>query len=483
MASERSTGRAVIGVSALALIGLLAVLAVVLFGVRAGVGPAVRLPDWPGPWPPVSDRADRGRLAIGAAVAVGVLVAVWWQLGGRTEAGGLGLPAIAAIVSVWSVPLVLAPPLLSLDVFSYAALGRMADFGLNPYGTGPSVLGQTPFLLAVDPLWRHTPSPYGPVMLQVLHAVAELSGSRLVLAVALLRVIAALAVIAAIILAVRAAGPASRSSVLVLAALNPLVLLHLVSGAHLDAMVGALAVAVVCVTVRGHRQAGLALAVIAGLIKAPGLVLVVFVLMYTARAWTGGRWRGFAGLTVTGLATVTTAYLLLPDAFGWVSALGTSGRVRTWYVPSSLVSSVIGTVLDGVGAGVSAPTVLALGRAITMLAGATIALVLIWRATRGGVRTALCGVGWALVTVALTGPTLYAWYLGWGVFAAAAGSRPRGRRALLLICGLLSFTSMPDLRSATPVALLSAAAFLVLILYRSRPTQIRPAPIAAAHRE
>ena len=63
--------------------------------------------------------------------------------------------------------------------------------------------------------------------------------------------------------------------------------------------------------------------------------------------------------------------------------------------------------------------------------GAVVAARLLWYATEGPERAAYIGVGWGLVAVAFSGPSMYPWYLTWGLFAAAVGSRTRGRLALL----------------------------------------------------
>ena len=44
--------------------------------------------------------------------------------------------------------------------------------GLDPYSVGPVTLGSNPILSMVDPLWRSSPAPYGPVTLLMLPLVA-----------------------------------------------------------------------------------------------------------------------------------------------------------------------------------------------------------------------------------------------------------------------------------------------------------------------
>ena len=74
-----------------------------------------------------------------------------------------------------------------------------------------------------------------------------------------------------------------------------------------------------------------------------------------------------------------------------------------------------------------------MGRALTLAAGALVALRLLWHATEGPERDAYVRVGWGLMVLAFSGPTTYPWYLTWGMFAVAIGSRLRGRLVLLAL--------------------------------------------------
>ncbi len=57
------------------------------------------------------------------------------------------------------------PPLGSADHLSYAAYGRIAAAGGDPYSVPPVdwAGGHDPVTSAVEPPWTRTPSVYGPV--------------------------------------------------------------------------------------------------------------------------------------------------------------------------------------------------------------------------------------------------------------------------------------------------------------------------------
>ena len=102
------------------------------------------------------------RLAV-ALVWVGMaLLAVGWlaiALEARGHPGRLTVRRATLVGAAWVIPLALAPPLFSRDVYSYLAQGTILHLGLNPYHRAPAILaglhhGHT--LAATSPFWRHT---------------------------------------------------------------------------------------------------------------------------------------------------------------------------------------------------------------------------------------------------------------------------------------------------------------------------------------
>jgi hypothetical protein len=216
----------------------------------------------------------------------------------------------------------------------------------------------------------------------------------------------------------------------VLTALNPVVLVHLVSGAHLDVLIGLLAVLVVACTRAGRPGLAMALAVVATAFKLPGSVLVAFVLLDVARRTPGPlRSRALAPVVAAGLAVTAAVVALCPDPFGWVRALGVPGLVRNGIAPSTWMAYAAGA-LTGHLSGPELDLAFTLGRTAMGMLGVGAVLTLLWSATSGSTRQAFRGVGWALIALAATGPAFYPWYLAWGLFATAAGAGPRGRFAL-----------------------------------------------------
>jgi alpha-1,6-mannosyltransferase len=445
--------------------GLAAIAVVVTLTVQAGMDMASHPPHWPFVRPATRSEVQRGVLGTGIVLAVAGLVAAWARLHrGAAESTLRWRPWGAA--AAWALLFVLAPPLFSSDVYSYAAVGRLVELGQDPFVVGPAALGHGGFLAAVDPFWRETPTPYGPVLVALAHGAAVLAGGSVLLTVVVLRAVAIVSVVVAAVLAVRAADPAVRAGVLVLTVLNPLVLLHLVSSAHLDALVGGAAVAVVVLAMRRRWCLAMALAVTAFLVKAPGAVLIGFVLLHVLRAAEPRRRvRELGQVLVTGAGSLAACALLVPDPFGWVHALDVPGKAVNLAAPSAWLAAL----LDGLGElnlhTMSHRTVVALSRDLALVVGALLVLWLLWRGTGRSDRAgALRCVGAALLVVALSGPVLHPWYLAWGLFAVAAGGRRREQDGLVVLCGLATLLGLPGMPSM-PVVLQVLVWSAVLVLW------------------
>jgi|tagenome__1003787_1003787.scaffolds.fasta_scaffold20990052_7 putative flippase GtrA len=461
----------------------------------AGVAQQVRLPHWWGPWPWRTDGTRDGYVVAGI-VLLGALCALWTWLAaavlcnrGRPRARG-----VVAVAAACAVPLAVGGPVGSLDVQSYAAIGRLAGIGLDPYRAPTGLLGDR-FSAAVDPLWRWTPTPYGPLQVTLFRWLVAAAGAEHVgVAVLLIRATAVLGLVAAVALAARAAGTSGRVPILVVTALNPVVLVHIVSGAHLDVLIGLLALIVVTTTRRDRPGLAMILAVAACAIKLPGVVLVAFVLMDVVRRTPAGdRVRALVRTSGCALGATAAAVLLFRDPFGWVRALSVPGIVHNGAAPSTWVSFLVGGLTDSlVGPGLESD--FTFGRAATGAVGLALVVVLLWRgAATGPARHAFWGVGWALVAVAVTGPSLYPWYLTWGLFAAAVGS---GRRGRFLLVALSSASCIAAALAQGPVVTASWLAVLLAVLgltgwlartwlakpFESAPPSRRAVTPAAAHR-
>jgi alpha-1,6-mannosyltransferase len=321
--------------------------------------------------------------------------------------------AIAAVVSF-----TLAPPLLSLDVFSYASYARLdALDGINPYAQPPSAVpGDEAVGFVRD--FRDTTSPYGPLFTLGAEPLAHVGLPGFVWTMKALAGLAVLATawIGARLAAVRGLDPRPAAA---LVALNPLVLVHVVGGAHNDSLMALLMIASVAAMVaRRELLGGLGLAAAAG-IKIAGAMTIPFALIEGIR-----RPRIVAGVAA-GIAALVTLALL---AYG--SAVEEALSVATTNQDLASRASLPSTISDALGIGLEPVRAVALGLYAVLVAG-----LLAWTA-RGGdwVRAA----GWAALGLLLATSYLTPWYVIWALpLAAVARDRTLVAASVLVTAFLL----------------------------------------------
>jgi hypothetical protein len=153
------------------------------------------------------------------------------------------IAAVAAVAAaIQLVPLV-APLLLSRDVYLYWDYGRIAEaHGGNPYADLPERWPDDPAFRQISSAWYREYSPYGPGWTLVSEADAAVSGSSPSSAAWIFRGLSA----AGVLLLLVVVGLATRSAfALALVGWNPLLAVHFAGGGHNDAWMLALLVAAI----------------------------------------------------------------------------------------------------------------------------------------------------------------------------------------------------------------------------------------------
>jgi hypothetical protein len=370
-----------------------------------------------------------------------LLVVAWLRLGRLVGApGGPTRRELLTTLVQWGAPLMVTPPLFSKDVYSYAAQGAMVLHGLNPYQHGTATL-DSPLAGNVDAMWQHTPAPYGPVFLVLAARVIGITGEQNATAVFGLRVLAVLGVLLMAVYVPRLAGHlgVDPGSALWLGVLNPLVLVHLVAGAHNDALLIGLLVAGLTLVLDGLPALGVTVCALALLVKAPaGLALAFCVPMWTQQLH--GRLRYLRAALLTGAAAAGTVAVVSAACglgYGWVAALQTPGQVRNWLSVTTTMGQFTGLVASWFGAGEHVDGAIAAWRGAGGLVAGLVCAVLLVRARRIGPVPA---VGTGLIAVVALGPVVQPWYLLWGFVVLAAASRDEGVRSL--VAGSSAVTAM-----------------------------------------
>ncbi|HEX3814420.1 MAG TPA: polyprenol phosphomannose-dependent alpha 1,6 mannosyltransferase MptB [Mycobacteriales bacterium] len=403
-----------------------------------------------------SDRSGARLLLI----AVTVLALAWLVIHRAARARRLSLSAVAGVAAGWSVPLLVAPPLFSGDLYSYTAQGLLQWQGMDPYRVGPSALGPTSALSAVDPRWQDVPAPYGPLALLVERAAAAVSGGGAVATLVTLRLIMQLALLGCAVVAVRAVAVGERPAVLSYVLLSPLIVLQVSSAGHLESL---LMLGILGAVVAAQRQCwtvAIAAATAAFAIKASVLPAVVAICWFHATQVSvhRERLRVVRSDLIIALATYGVVALIVPDNWGWVRSLSTPGQSVTADAPTTIVVRLL-TDLPGAIALRTDPTILTVGRILGMLLAAAIGCGLI---VTHRSRPLAATVGYALLAVGLLGPVLYPWYLLWGIAPLILRAGRHHRMLTLMMC-MGPLLEIPGLTGVRNTALgFGAAAILVL---------------------
>lgn len=431
-----------------------------------------------------------------AYTGIFMVVLAWLWLGALTLPNRRRLPSRGQLdrtLLMWTVPLLLTPPMFSRDVYSYIAQSAMADRDLDPYRLGVAeALGvDHPLTRGVPNIWRDTPAPYGPLFLTIGRPITKLTGDDVVSAVILHRLLVLIGV-AMIFWALprlaRRAGVCEPFA-LWLGAMNPLVLFHLVSGVHNEALMLGLMLVGLELALRRPAASpalvgGIVLIAASSMIKVPSALALVFVAVWLGREW-GGRLRDLvrALALVVGAAVATVLGLTFGSGlgFGWISALGTPGDVRSWmsiFTDLGLLSARIGASM---GLGDHTDATLNIAHAAGLLAAAFVTWLLLRRCWRGQL-SPLAGLGIALGAVVLLGPVIHPWYLTWAVVPLAAAVTPTGFRiGATLVSSYFALVTDPTGNTfvfrewVLPTAVISAlviVAIPLLIVGRRMPSPI-----------
>lgn len=396
-----------------------------------------------------------------------VMMALAWLMLGRFALGNRRMSRgdLDRTLLLWVLPLLIAPPMYSKDVYSYLAQSQISLEGLDPYRVGPaSGLGLSHiFTLSVPTLWRETPAPYGPLFLWIGRGISAITGENIVAAVLCHRLVELLGVgliVWATPRLARRCGVAEVSA-LWLGAANPLLIMHLVAGAHNEALMLGLMLAGAEFALRGIDAprllpaswkrlgpdweplgmlfAGSVLIVLSSQVKLPSLLALGFVTMALAYR-CGGTLRALL-LAGCGMAALSLAVMALVGwasglGFGWVYTLGTANVVRSWMSPPTLLALGTGQVGILLGLGDHTTAVLGLTRGIGVLIITVMVAWLLLAVFRGRLHP-IGGLGVALGITVLLFPVVQPWYLLWAIIPLAAWATRTGFRVAAIVISLV----------------------------------------------
>jgi alpha-1,6-mannosyltransferase len=193
----------------------------------------------------------------------------------------LGMWVVGGLIVVAVVAFACAPVLLSHDAFSYVDYARLGvKHGLDPYVNAPEAAPTDPAFAHVT--WTETPSAYGPLFTIATYPLAWLPVWA---AIAVLKAVAAISVLglAWVVSRLAAWRGVDESQAAAFVALNPLVLVHVVGGAHNDGLAMFLAMlGVAALVIRREASSG-AFLVASAAIKSSSLFVAPFAFVEAIR--------------------------------------------------------------------------------------------------------------------------------------------------------------------------------------------------------
>jgi hypothetical protein len=414
-------------------LGALGSVAIAVFGTNIGAVPR------PGPdryWVHFTGVGST-LLHLGFYAGVGMLLVAWVAVGLEARRGRLTVARCWVLLGCWGLPLFLGPPVFSRDIYSYVGQGLLAHYGLNPYHVAPAALGNGRQLASISHVWRHTASPYGPLFVTVSRGTVTLAGRSLDAQVIAFRILELLGVAAVMVFLPRLARRSGTDPgiALWLAALSPLALFSYIASGHNDALMVGLLVAGVALAMEDRLALGVALCALGALIKLPAALAIVFLAVVAfRRAAADERWRVLVKAVAVPSAVLIVGTVAAGYGWAWLSpaALHVPAELRILGSPSVSLGVFFSALAHLVGIPVSTGVIVSATQVVCGLVVVAGTLWLLWHAHRSNVVRA---IGLALLLFAVGSPTLWPWYLLWGVTILAATTAQRSKM-LAAVAGL-----------------------------------------------
>jgi Glycosyltransferase family 87 len=365
-------------------------------------------------------------LRVGGLIAVLIAMFACYVLAVRASdrlSARVVLMSIAALHAL----VLLAPPLLSTDIFSYQAYARMGTiYGANPYLHGPHVIALDPLYPFIGAKWVYTPSTYGPVFTAFSYLLAPLSIAASLLAYKAIAAIGSLALVAVVWNAARLRGVDSVKAA-ALVGLNPLIVLYGVGGGHNDMLMLAAMMAGVYALLIHRQRAGGGLIMFAAGIKLTAALFMPFAIASGGGLGAPHRRRRIV-LGASTVAAALTGFSLAVFGSGPLHLIGTLEKVQTkgdWKSIPGFISTRLGLGTVGHVAGICL--------------GVMFVTAFVWllrRVWRGEIDW-IDGAGWAAAALLITASSMLPWYVGWLLPFAALGTDRRLWRTSIVMSGVV----------------------------------------------
>ena len=348
---------------------------------------------------------------------------------------------------------VAAPLLLSRDIYTYAAYGRiMVLYRQNPYVARLSAFPHDPYVATASVQWLRHHSLYGPVFTLVSAVVARTWAGSPGATIVAFKVLAGVSIAAAtgfVALTTTRIRPERAPLAVALIGLNPVIVVHTVGGGHVDALLAAPLAAAAAIAVARPQAVSARAIIVTVLLTAACLIKVTVVpalalwIWWVARAKAAQRRRIVGAHVAVIVGSVAASIAPFVAGAHTLAPFTTLGGVEVWASPSQLVGHVARLVvgsLAGSAAGAGAAGVVEVGFLVVFL------LLLPRIAERTAATDPAASVeawGVALLVLALCMPFLLPWYSAWFVAFLGLFGDELLVAAGALVTGVLALTLLP----------------------------------------
>jgi alpha-1,6-mannosyltransferase len=369
-------------------------------------------------------------LALGSGGAIVILVAMFAAYAvAASAADRLSARSVLMCIAAMHALVLLAPSLLSTDIFSYQFYGRMgAIYGANPYLAGPHALALDPLFPYIGAKWSYTPTVYGPLFSALSYVLAPLSIATSVLAYKAIAVGSSLAIVALVWNSARLRGIDPVKAV-ALVGLNPLIVIYGVGGGHNDLLMMVALMAGVYLILAHRDRSGAAMMVAASAIKLTAGVMLAFAIA----SGGGRRARDHRRDVLIGAA----AALLIGLGFLWFGTgplhlFATVQKVQSegdWHSVPGFIGAQLGRTVGHI-------TGILLGVAFLGLCG-----WLLRRVWQGSIDWIDAGA-WTALGLLITASSLLPWYVAWLLPLAALALDRRLWRIAIVTTGVVELIQL-----------------------------------------
>jgi hypothetical protein len=334
-------------------------------------------------------------------VALAVLAGAWFVLSAALRRGA-GTGAVLLVGGLWSLPLLVGPPLFSPDAYAYAAIGSAIQHGIDPFIDGPAAAGDISGTRGAEDFWRDSPTPYSPPFVVLLNLFSKVFSEHLLQVLVGMRVLVVVvwALLAYLVVRLARHRGLDPARTVWLTVANPLLLLHSVSGLHNDALMTLLVAAGMAAALAGRPYLAVTLVAVGAGVKVTALALIPVIAVYAAwqlPAWSR-RLRVLVGTSALGLAVFAAGVQVSGYGWRWTENLDVPGKAVEPLSPPTALAVLLDyddpplDVVRGIGLGV----------------GVLICALLLTRVPSWGL---LPVAGWVALTVVLSGAAVWPWYL------------------------------------------------------------------------